>query len=124
FVTRTLDDAIAIDSLSVASVIRQSGPRQIRVKRVANARFPNDTRVNFVDVTTRELDGGIVVSQDPPDAVSPVVDGEVDLTLDRDVPTISAGTQMVFGTADLRGAGSSIEDNIVEYVPFGRGIWI
>ncbi|MBI3493165.1 MAG: right-handed parallel beta-helix repeat-containing protein [Acidobacteria bacterium] len=124
YVTRTLDDAFAIDSLSIGRVIQQSGSRQIRVKRDANARFPNGTRVNLVDATTRESEGGIIVSQDPPDAVFPVSNGEVDLTLDRDLPTSSAGMEMVFGTADWRGAGSSIEDNTVEYVPFGRGIWI
>jgi hypothetical protein len=124
FVTRTLDDAFAIDSLSVASVLLQSGPRQIRVKRDANARFPNGTRVNFVDVTTREFEGGVIVSQNPPDTVSPVSNGEVDLTLDRDVAAIPAGTEMVYGTPDWRGAGSSIDDNTVEYVPFGRGIWL
>lgn len=124
YVTRTLDDAIAIDSLSIATVIRQTGPRQIRVRRELSARFPNGTRVNFVAATTQESEGGSIVSQDPPDSVSPVPNGEVDLTLDRDLPNISAGTQIVFGTADLRGAGSSIEDNIVGEVPGGRGIWI
>src|SRR5207247_165605 len=41
YVTRTLDDAIAIDSLSIATVLRQTGPRQIRVKRYESLRFPN-----------------------------------------------------------------------------------
>jgi len=124
FVTRTLDDAFAIDSLAVASVVLQSGPRQIRVKRDANARFPNGTRVNFVDAATRESEGGVIVFQNPPDVATPASNGEADLTLDRDVPALAAGAAMVFGTADWRGSGSSIEDNVVEYVPFGRGIWI
>ena len=124
YVTRTLDDAIAIDALSVATVIRQTGPRQIRVSRELSARFPNGTRVNFVAATTHESEGGSIVSQDPPDSVSPVQNGEVELTLDRDLPNIPAGTEIVFGTAALRGAGSSIEDNIVGEVPFGQGIWI
>ena len=124
YVTRTLDDAIAIDALSIATVIRQTGPRQIRVRRDASARFPNGTPINLVAATTRESEGGVIVSQDPADSVSPVPNGEVDLTLDRDLSAVSAGMEMVFGSADLRGAGSSIEDSIVGEVPFGRGIWI
>ncbi len=124
YVTRTLDDAIAIDALPIATVIRQTGPRQIRVSREFFARFPNGTRVNLVAATTRESEGGTIASQDPPDSVSPVLNGEVDLTLDQDLPAISAGTKMVFGTADLRGGGSSIEDNIIDDIPYGRGIWI
>ncbi|MBI1743528.1 right-handed parallel beta-helix repeat-containing protein [Candidatus Acetothermia bacterium] len=125
YVTGTLDDAIVMDSIYIATVVRQTGPRQIRVSRRIYKRFPNGTRVNLVDsLTTRESNGAIIVSQDPPDSDSPVLNGEVDLTLDQDLPNLPPGTGIVLGTPDSRGAGSSIDDNIVDYVPFGRGIWI
>ena len=46
------------------------------------------------------------------------------LTFDRDLPVLSPGTHMTFGDSSMRGAGSTIEDNVVEDIPFGRGIWI
>jgi hypothetical protein len=123
FVTRTLDDAIAFDSLYIATVLSQSGPRQLRVRRNGYERFPNGTPINFVDtVTTREMSGATIVSRNPPDGFS--FNAEIDLVFDRDLPSLPPGTGLAFGSASLRGAGSIIEDNTIEEVPFGRGIWI
>ena len=125
FVTRTLDDALAIDSLDLATVTSQSGPRQLTVQRSFYRRFPNGTAVNFVDpATAGELDGGTIVSQDPPDSNSPTLDGSVELTFDQDLPTIAAGFGMAFANASDRGAGSSIEGNEVREISFGRGVYV
>jgi hypothetical protein len=125
FVTRTLDDALAIDSLNPGTVLEQSGPRQITVQRTFTMRFPNGTACNFVDpVSALELPGGTIVSQDPPDSSPPVFHGPVTLTFDRDLAGVAPGSGMAFADRAARGAGSSIEDNVVEEVPFGRGIWI
>jgi hypothetical protein len=125
YVTRTIDDAIAIDSLAIGTVLSQAGPRQLHVSRRLYYRFPDGTPLNFVDVTTTgEVTGATIVSQDPPDTLFPTRDGEVDLTFDQDLPSLAAGSEVVFGNADLRGSGSSIEDNIVDDLLFGRGIWI
>lgn len=125
FVTRTLDDALAIDSLDLATVTSQSGPRQLTVQRSFYRRFPNGTAVNFVDpATAGELDGATIVSQDPPDSNSPVLDGSVELTFDRDLPVIAPGFGMVFANTNDRGAGSSIDENEVREISFGRGIYI
>ena len=125
FVTRTLDDALAIDALDPATVTSQAGPRQVAVTRTAFTRFPDGTRVSFVDaVSDQELAGGTILSQFPPDSNSPVFDGSVTLTFDRDLPTLAPGFGMAFANPDERGTGSSIEDSVVAEVPFGRGIWI
>jgi hypothetical protein len=125
FITRTLDDAIAIDSLDLAKVQRQSGRRQITVERSARLRFPNGTAVNFVDpVSAEELPGATIVSQDPPDSLSLPIGGSVDLSFDRDLPALGPDFGMTLANPPQRGAGSSIEDNVIEEVPFGRGIWI
>jgi hypothetical protein len=124
-VTRTLDDALAIDSLDPGTLVQQSGPRQVTVQRTAFLRFPNSTAVSFVDpATDLELPGGTILSQDPPDSNSPAFNGTVTLTLDRDLPQLTSGSGMAFADRAARGAGSSIDDNLVEEVPFGRGIWI
>jgi len=125
FVTRTLDDALVMDSYDLATVASVSGPRQITVSRTAYLRFSNGAAVNFVDpVSAKEVPGATIISQSPPDSNSPVFDGAVVLTFDRDLPTLSSGFGMVFANQSQRGAGSSIEENRVGEVPFGRGIWI
>ena len=125
FVTRTLDDALAIDSLDLAMVTGQSGPRQLTVQRSFYRRFPNGTAINFVDpATAAELPGARIVSQDPADSNSPTLDGSVELTFDRDLPPIASGFGMTFANASDRGAGSSIEGNEVREISFGRGVYI
>jgi hypothetical protein len=125
FVTRTLDDALAIDELDPAMVVRQTGPRQINVTRRFFARFADGSRVDFVDpVSDREIPGATIIAQVPPDSGSPVFNGPVALTFDRDLPALGPGFGMVRADPEARGTGSSIEDNTVAEVSFGRGIWI
>ena len=125
FVTRTLDDALAIDSLDLATVTSQSGPQQITVQRSFYRRFPNGTAVNFVDpATAGEVAGAKIVSQDPPDSNSPMLNGSVELTFDQDLPVIASGFGMAFANASDRGAGSSIERNEAREISFGRGVYV
>jgi hypothetical protein len=125
FVTRTLDDALSIDSLDLATVTSQSSPRQLTVQRSFYRRFPNGTAVNFVDpATAGEVAGAAIVSQDPPDSNSPTLDGSVELTFDQDLPAIATGFGMAFANANDRGAGSSIEGNEAQEISFGRGVYI
>jgi hypothetical protein len=126
FVTRTLDDALAIDSLDLATVISQSGPRTLTVQRSFYRRFPNGAAVNFVDpATAGELGGATVVSQNPADSNSPTLNGSVEITFDRDLPaTVAPGFGMAFANAVDRGAGSSIECNEAREISFGRGVFI
>ena len=125
FVTRTLDDALALDSIDLATAVSQSGPRQLMVQRDFYRRFPNGAAVNFVDpVTAEELAGAVIISQYPRDSNSPALNGFVDLTFDRDLPTVAMGYGMVFADANDRGAGSSIEGNEVKEISFGRGVYI
>jgi hypothetical protein len=124
-VSRTVDDGIAIDSIYIGTVINQTGLRHIRIKRAIYERFPNGTRINLLDpVTLQELPGATIVSQEPPDTDTPTLNGEVDLTLDQDLPNVSAGMYLVLGTPEMRGAGSRIEDNTVTDILMGRGIWV
>jgi hypothetical protein len=127
YVTGTLDDALAIDSHDIATVLTatQYGNTSIRVNRTAYEHFPNGTAIHFVDpYSAHELPGATIVSQDPPDSDPPVFDGIVNLTFNQPLPVLAAGAGMVFANPDQRGAGSSIENNCVEEIPFGRGIWI
>ena len=125
FVTRTMDDALAIDSRDLATVMSQSGTRQVTVQRTAFLRFPNGTAVTFVDPGTAvESSPFTILSQTPPETSPPVFNGEVVLTFTSDLPTLAPGTGMAVADAAARGAGSSIEDNEVRDIVFGRGVWI
>jgi hypothetical protein len=74
FVTRSLDDALAIDSRDIATVVSQTGPRQLTVDRTAFLRFPNGTQVTFVDpVSAAESSSATIVSQTPPDSITPEI---------------------------------------------------
>jgi hypothetical protein len=122
YVARTMDDALTMDNQLVASVVSQTGARQLRVNRPGYLRFPNGTAVNFVDpVSTLEITGATIVSQNPADSVLP---GLVDLTVDQDLPALTAGMAMVYADPSMRGQGSTIEDNIVEDTYGGRGVWL
>ncbi|MGH9759531.1 MAG: right-handed parallel beta-helix repeat-containing protein, partial [Blastocatellia bacterium] len=128
FVTKTMDDALAIDSLDIATVIAfdSNAPNQVTVQRNEFIHFPNGTAVNFVDPATgNELTGATIVSQDPPDSPVPIANGSVQLTLDQNLSvTLASGFGMTFSGDTARGGGSSIEHNQVPETIFGRGIWI
>jgi hypothetical protein len=125
YVTRTLDDALAMNSGYQATVVSQTGPQQLLVTRTNYNRFPNGTLVNFVyTANTEEIAGATIVSQVPPDSSSPADNGQVTLTFNQPLPTLAAGDGMVFATPEMRGSGSAIQDNIAEDIPFGRGVYI
>jgi hypothetical protein len=124
YVTRALDDALAMDSEEVASVVSQSGPRQLIVTRQDSIRFPNGTLIDFVPIATgAEVPGATIVSQEPPDSINVGFFDQVNLTFDRDLPPVTPGDFLVYGAANMRGEGSSIEDNLVED-SFGRGMFL
>lgn len=124
FVARSLDDALAIYETDVASVAQQLGARQLTVDRVAFRRFPNGTKVNFIDPATGdELSGATIESQQPLDSVPPVFGGAVTVTFDADLPTLAPGFGVALADPASRGGGSSIEKNVVSDVLFGRGVY-
>ena len=127
YVTGTLDDALVMDSYDIAATsdATPKGATQITVRRTAYDHFPNGTIVNFIDPNSaNELAGATIVSQNPPDSNPPVFGGTVTLTFDKELPALARGSGMSFATPAQRGFGSSMENNRVGEVPFGRGIWI
>ena len=124
YVTATVDDALIMQSLAVATVTAQNGS-QLVVTRTGYDRFPNGTAVNFVDTTTGvEIAGATIVAQNPGDSLGPGFGETVTLTLSQALPNITPGMRMVFADATMRGSGSTVEDNIVENILMGRGVWI
>ena len=105
YVARTMDDALAMDNQFHATVVSVNGPRQITVTRSNFDRFPNGTAVNFVDpVSTIEFAGATIISQNPPDSMSPGDFQQVMLSFDRNLPTLTAGEGMVFASPSMRRA--------------------
>jgi uncharacterized protein (TIGR03437 family) len=126
YVTGTTDDALAMDSDFIAAVVSQPGTRQLVATRNNANRVANGTMMNFVHLNNAaEVSGAIVVAQDPPDSRDVGSgDQKMTLTFDRDLPALAPGDEMVFASADMRGAGSTIEDNVVENIPYGRGMYL
>jgi uncharacterized protein (TIGR03437 family) len=125
YVSGSTDDALGLDSDFLASVVSQPGARQLVMARNFAYRFVNGTMVNFVHLgDASEVTGAVVVSQDPPDSPDVSGGGQITVTFDRDLPPLSAGDEMVFASADMRGDGSTIEDSTVENIPYGRGIFL
>ena len=124
-VMRTMDDAIAIEDKYAATVLNRTGPRSLWVRRNWYLRLPNNTSMNFLDPDTpRETTAGVIVSQNPAYTDFPTFNSEVELTFDRDLPSPLPGSVLVHGIPAHRGAGAIIEDNTVEEVIFGQGIWV
>ena len=116
YVTRTTDDALAMDAEPIAYIVSQPGPRQLIATRNVVYRVANGTMVNFVPLATAaEISGAIVVSQQPPDSPDVPFNGQMTLNFDRDLPTLAPGDQIALAAANMRGSGSTIEDNLVEY---------
>jgi uncharacterized protein (TIGR03437 family) len=125
YVTRTMDDALIMDSSAQATIVRVNGSNQITVTRNGYDRFPDGTAVNFVDpASTTEFTGSTIIAQNPPDSTNPVNDGQVVLTFSSSLPALSPGQFMVYGSPGMRGAGSTFEDNVVEDTILGKGIWM
>lgn len=124
YVAATLDDALAMDSMYVGTVVGQSGT-QVTVTRFQYSLYPNGALLNFVDpTTTLETVGAHVIAQNPPYANSPGFNEQVVLTFDQVLPPLAAGAGMVYGDANNRGQGSFIEDSTVGNTYGGHGIWV
>jgi hypothetical protein len=127
YVSRTIDDAISFENSGPANVVSQVGARQLNISRFGaggGSHFPNGTLMDFVDrTTTLESTAGIIVDQQPPDSQNSFPTN-VTLTFDRDLPTVAPNTMLVFGSAAMRGQGSTIEDTLIEDTYGGRGMWL
>jgi hypothetical protein len=124
YVSRSVDDAIAINSPFLAFVGQQTGARQVRLLRNFNSTFPNGLAVSFVStITAGVLSGGHILSQDPPYS-DPPNQNSANITLDQDLPALQKGFGMIYGDTQNRGAGSAIQDNLIEDVFSARGIYL
>ncbi len=124
YVSRTIDDGIAINSPFLAFVTQQSGARQVRLTRNFNSIFANGLAVSFVStVTAAMLPAVRILSQDPPYADPPSQNSST-ITVDQDLPTLQKGFGMVYADAQNRGAGSVIQDSVIEDVLSARGIYL
>jgi hypothetical protein len=122
-VARTMDDGLVMETEYVATVVSQPAQNELSVTRASYTRFPNGTLLNFLDPATQQsMTAGVILSQNPPDSISPA--GSVTLTFDRNLPSLTPGTVLVFGAANQLGQGSTIEDNLVEDTYGGHGVWL
>jgi hypothetical protein len=124
YVDRSIDDAIAINSPFLAFISQQTGARQVRLLRNFNSVFPNGLAVSFVStLTAGMLPGGHILSQDPPFTDTPT-QNSTSIALDQDLLSLQKGFGMIYADPQYRGAGSVIQDNLIEDVFSARGIYL
>lgn len=124
-VRATMDDALIMEDFYLGLVQSQPTASELTVTRDGYVRFANGTVVDFIDPNTTLSQGeATILSQSPADSSQPTFNGEVTLTFNQNLPDLTAGSIMVYGSASQEGSGSTIEDNLVEDTYGGRGIWI
>ena len=125
YVSRTMDDAITLNSPFLAFVDRAVGARGLSVVRNFQARVPNGTSLAFINPNTGETLGPLqLVGQSPPFEASPTFNSNATYTFDGNLPAVQTGFGVVFADPTNRGAGSLVENNLVEDVVFARGIFL
>lgn len=123
-VRRSMDDGIAVNSTFMASVLDSPSPNRLNVRRNAGERLENGLAMSVIDITTgAELAGGTIVSQTPVYTAPVVSGGTVALEFDRGLPVVSRDSGLVLADAGARGAGTIVENNVVEDVQYARGIY-
>jgi hypothetical protein len=124
FVSRTIDDGIAMNSPFLAFINQQSGNGQVTVQRNFDAIFPNGLSVLFVNpATAATLSGTQILSQNPR-YIDPPATQTATLSFTQNPGALQNGFGMIYASASNRGNGSVIENNVVEDVFSARGIYL
>ena len=125
YVSRTMDDAITMNSPFIAFVDKVARTRTLNIIRNNQVRVPNGTPVAFINPNTGETIGPLqLVSQSPAYEAAASYDQTAAYTFSADLPILQNGFGVIYGDPSNRGQGSVIENNIVEDVLFARGIFL
>lgn len=129
-VRRTCDDALAIAAEWLATVSQSptgTSATQLMVARsIVGVPFPEGATVSFVNPADATVAGSATIqSESPPSSSQTLAAGEtVTLTLDKAVPGLAAGYEMIDAAPDRHGSGSVLANNVVQQGVFSRGIWL
>ena len=125
YVTRTMDDGIALNSPFLAFVDRTRDSRNLSINRNFQARIPNGTSIAFINPNTGETFGPYtLVNQSPAFESASNTGTNATYTFDNDLPSLQTGFGLYLADASTRGQNSVVEGNIVEDVLFGRGMYL
>lgn len=125
YVSRTMDDAIAVNSAFLATVGGVTNSRTLQVSRWMSSRVPNLTSLLFIDPSSGQLSGPAkLLTQDPAFDASGTTSATATYTFDRDLPALKPGFGLFYSDPGNLGQGSIVSNNTVEDVLFGRGIFL
>lgn len=125
YITRTMDDGIAVSSAFVAFVDRSPSSSSVVATRNFNTRIPNGTPLAFINPVSGQLLGSAtLVGQNPAYDAAPPTTPLATYYFDNDLPGLQTGFGIVFAANYNRGSGTVIEKNIVEDILFARGIFL
>ena len=129
-VERTCDDALAIASEWLATVAQtpaSASPATVNVTRsIVGVSFPVGESVSFINPAEATIAGSAtILSESPPVNQQTLAANEaVTITLDKAVPGLAAGYEMIDNDPVKHGSGSVIRNNTVRQGTYARGIWL
>ena len=120
---RTGDDAIALTTPWIATLVQTSGT-SVTVVRRGDSPFADKASISFVNPADASVvTSANIVSQNPLVSAQSVTDGEtVTLTLDKTITNLAVGMGVIDNDSTKRGGGSLISGNAVQDVVYGSGL--
>lgn len=114
YISRSMDDGIALNSPFLANVVQQIGTRTLQVNNLIGIVEPG-YQLAFVDPSTGVMSG-----------TAPLAARVSDLRLSfaADLPAVQSGSGLVYADSAFRGDGTIVENNTVEDILFARGIFL
>lgn len=124
-VTRTCDDAIAIDGQWYAIVSAGSNTATVPVTRNNTGMLAIGQAFDFINILNATIAGtATIVDENPEPASQTGEPGEaITLTLDAAIPGLQANFGVTPHDVNLRGSGTEISGNLAQEIVFGRGIY-
>jgi hypothetical protein len=124
YVSRTMDDGMALNSPFLAFVNSVTGLPSVRVTRNFSTQIPDGTAVSFLNPSTGQTIGRYILVSQNPAFGAPNVSQTVTYTFDQDIPAVQNGFGLVYADEVNRGLSSVVQNNVVETILFARGIFL
>jgi hypothetical protein len=96
YVSRTMDDGMALNSPFLAFVNSVTGLPSVRVTRNFSTQIPDGTAVSFLNPSTGQTIGRYILVSQNPAFGAPNVSQTVTYTFDQDIPAVQNGFGLVY----------------------------
>jgi hypothetical protein len=124
-VSHTLDDGIALNSPFIAFVTSVTGTRVLTTRNF-QASIPNGAAVAFINPATGQTSAPFSLTSQSPNYVPTPASSQTATYVfnNQTLPTLQSGFGIVYANESNRGAGSIVQNNVIEDILFARGIFL